>query len=59
MTLDKKITDITDINDLVTLKEECKSQIVNPSVHWEVRMSLYEKVQFINKQIQRLQDKIR
>jgi CRISPR/Cas system-associated protein Cas5 (RAMP superfamily) len=44
---------------LISLKEKIKMQIIEPDLHWEKRMFLYRKVQFINSQILYLQTRMK
>lgn len=42
--------------ELLFEQKECiKGLVINPSLKWQERMSLYNKVRMINEQIQQLQ----
>lgn len=49
-----KISLIGDIDALNSMKEEFKEKIIDSSLHWKDRMTLYKKVQLINERLQYL-----
>jgi hypothetical protein len=45
---------IADVNELITLKEKIKTEIIFPTLHWEKRIKLYRQVASINERIKEL-----
>jgi hypothetical protein len=50
----EEVNSIQSVETLTTLKENIKMEITEPQLHWEKRMFLYKKVQFINSRIKQI-----
>lgn len=46
---------ISDLTQLVDLKEQIKQQVMEKELNWQYRMNLYRKVQLINERIDQLE----
>lgn len=47
----EKVENLTDIADLISLKEQLKDEIMAPTLSWEERIVLYRQVRIINEKI--------
>ncbi|RXT06255.1 hypothetical protein [Ammoniphilus sp. CFH 90114] len=47
---------ISDLTQLVDLKEQIKQQVMEKELNWQYRMNLYRKVQLINERIVQLEE---
>ena len=48
---------VEDIPSLITLKNQIKDSVIDPSLRWDERMILYRQVQFINQRIKEIESK--
>ena len=48
---------VDDIPSLITLKNQIKDSVIDPSLRWDERMVLYRQVQFINQRIKEIESK--
>lgn len=53
----EEIQQIFDLDSLIHMKEQLKDQIVDPSLSWQSRMDLYEKIKWINLRLEHLKEK--
>ncbi|WP_167577771.1 hypothetical protein [Ammoniphilus sp. YIM 78166] len=53
----EEIQRIYDRDSLTDLKEQLKDQVVDPSLSWQSRMDLYEKIKWINLRLEHLKKK--
>jgi hypothetical protein len=50
------LDEMTDIKDLISLKEQIKEQVVNQKLTWQERIELYSHIQFINEKIKAIKN---
>lgn len=49
---------ITNMLELIDIKEKLKNSVMDPMLNWQERMELYQSIQGINERIQNLNQKL-